>query len=297
MQAVYEAFKNYVHQIGYRKPTQRMLSACVKDFLAYNNIIEVKQITTRHIELFYNYLLQREQKNKTQQPLSETYINHHVYALKVFFNWLVITQQIKQNPMSNLAFKKPTIKTREPLTQLEIKALFAACSSLVETTILHLAYSCGLRRNEVENLYSSDIDTSKCLVYVRAGKGAKRRVVPITATVAKAFNNYNEYKLRTIITTTNQNINQENHNQEPFLKNCNGKRLTGQQANYLLKKLVTKAGLPGNISLHHLRHSIATHLLQNGLSVEKVKEFLGHSSLTSTQLYTKIINYPLKIGR
>ena len=117
-------------------------------------------------------------------------INHYVFAMKVFFSWLEQTEQIKENPISSLKFKKPNYNPREPLSQVEINQLFKATTTAKETAILHLFYSCGLRRTEAENLNTSDIHFSKKLLYVREGKGAKRRVIPINEKVKRELENY-----------------------------------------------------------------------------------------------------------
>lgn len=281
--SITQKFKQYLQQLGYSKSTINMLPACVTAFLSYNNIQTPKHIQTQHINNFYEYLQQRKHQRKAT-TLSQTYIHHNIYAIKVFLKWLEQTHQINQNPISNLKFKQPQSNTREPLTTQQIQQLFNAAQTLQQTTILHLFYSCGLRRNEAENLNLNDIHFTQNLLYVREGKGAKRRVIPITEKVKTDIQNY----------CNKERKPNKSNTCEALMYNTKGNRMKGDSYNKVLKKLLIINHLSLNISLHHLRHSIATHLLQNGLSVEYVKEFLGHSQLETTQIYTKVFKHQLQ---
>ncbi len=277
-------FRNYLNQIGYSKSSCYMLPECVKDFLGYHNATDTKELATGHINQFYEWLQIRPHKHK-EGGLSEQYINHHVYALKVFFNWLEQTGQISYNPISVMKFKSPKGNPREPLTQEEIKALFEATESLKEKAVLHLFYSCGLRRSEGEALNIQDIHFKKQMLYVREGKGAKRRAVPMTEKVSKELESY--YLNERIPLTKVKNT-------EAFILNRVGLRMRGDGYNKLLKILLQRTELNKGITLHHLRHSIATHLLESGLEIEKVRDFLGHGFLETTQIYAKVHPNQLK---
>jgi integrase/recombinase XerD len=272
---ILQDFTNYIYQIGYSKGTQYQIPHCVKELLE-QLVKPVQQIEQQDILLFYEYLQSRPLKRRTG-ALSEVMIHHYIFAIKVFFNWLEQTEQITENPMSSLTFTKPTYRPREPLSQDEINQLFKATTTAKETAILHLFYSCGLRRTEAENLNTNDIHFTKNLLYVREGKGAKRRVIPVTEKVAFCLEKY-YLKERPKV------------NEAAFILNVNGNRMKGDQYNNILKKVLKRTAIKKEISLHHLRHSIATHLLENGLSIEFVRDFLGHSQLETTQLYTKVFN-------
>lgn len=278
-----ENYKTYLTQLGYSKSSVQMLPACVLDFLQYANINEPKEISQEDIQSFYEYLQNRPHKRKPT-ALSETFIHHNIYSLKVFFNWLEQTHQLKYNPISNLKFKRPKVNTREPLSQEEITELFAATQNSKEIAILHLFYSCGLRRTEAENLNTSDIHFTQNLLYVREGKGAKRRVIPITEKVKKELEHY-------FITERKTNPGKD---LEAFMFNTKYARMKGDQYTKILKQLLKRAGIEKEITLHHLRHSIATHLLENGLTIEFVRDFLGHTHLEATQLYAKVVPGQLK---
>lgn len=277
-------FKNYLVQIGYSKGSVSMLPRCTKEFLQYHTITAPQAITPQHIEQFYQWLQIRPNKIKAG-GLSEIMIHHFVYSLRVFFNWLEETGQIKTNPISAMKFKRPHFNAREPLQPEEITKLFENCITAKETAILHLFYSCGIRRSEAQSLNINDIHFKQQLVYIREGKGAKRRVIPMTAKVAAALENY--YLSERIQVKAH-------HDQEAFILNRVGQRMRGNTYNKKLKSILQRAGITRDISLHYLRHSIATHLLGSGLSIEYVRDFLGHSHLESTQVYAKVYKHQLK---
>ncbi|WP_256012523.1 tyrosine-type recombinase/integrase [Desertivirga xinjiangensis] len=271
-------FKAYLSQAGYGQSSQSMLPAMLADFLSYHNLSEINQTTPHHISQYHQHLQERPNKHQ-EGGLSESYIHHHVFALKVFFNWLEESGQLAHNPISALKFTQPGKKSREPLSPEAVQQLFAAAKNLKERAVLHLFYSCGLRRSEGHALNTKDIHFKQQLLYVRSGKGAKRRAVPMPAQVAADLENY--YR--------QQRIYQVARNDESaFMLNKLGNRMHGQGYQKILKELIVRAGLPEAITLHHLRHSITTHLLENGMTVELLRQFLGHSFLETTQIYAKV---------
>ncbi len=169
-----------------------------------------------------------------------------------------------------MKFKSAKQNVREPLTIAEIKLLFEAATTLKERALLHIFYSCGLRRSEGEALNIQDIHFKLQLLFVREGKGAKRRVVPITERVSKSLE---DYYLHERCASTAKNVKDI----EAFILNKRGYRMKGDGYNKMLKELIEKTHnaelINHNCTLHHLRHSIATHLLQSGMSMEYVRYF------------------------
>ena len=279
MTSLIQAFAAWLYQVGYSEGTQNMLPTLVREFLRQQQITDISNIRQAQVKRFYSWLQIRPLK-KRSGALSEMMIHHYVYALRTFFSWLEVTEQMDYNPISGLTFKRPTQNGREPLSRAEVSRLFEAASSGKETALLHLFYSCGLRRSEGAALNIPDVRCKDHLLYVRAGKGAKRRVVPMTAAVAKELETY---WLEERCGYSAKKVKDE----EAFMLNRVGCRMSGSGYNELFKELAGKAGLAGEITLHHLRHSIATHLLQSGMSLEYVRDFLGHSYLESTQIYAR----------
>jgi len=277
MESIESRFRQYIQQIGYSKGSQYQIPNCIKEFLEVTNK-PIKNTNQQDILNFYQYLQTRPLKRRPG-ALSQAMIGHYVFSLKTFFNWLEQTGQISCNPISNIKFKSPQGNPREPLSQKEILELFEAAQTSKETAILHLFYSCGLRRTEAENLNTSDIHFSKNLLYVREGKGAKRRAIPINEKVKIELENY-------LINCKLLMVNCKC--KDAYMVNNNGDRMRGNSYNKILKQLLAKAEITKEASLHHLRHSIATHLLENGLSIEFVRDFLGHSHLEATQIYAKV---------
>ena len=288
MTAIIQSFKQYLHSVGYSDSTQKMLPALVKEFIQHQSITDISYIEQQKVKSFLEFLQTRPLKLRSG-ALSEMMISHYVYALKTFFSWCEVTEQIDYNPISGMKFKRPKQNVREPLSLEEITQLFTAVINLKQQAILHLFYSCGLRRSEGEALNINDIHFKQQLLYVREGKGAKRRVIPITAKVTAALE---EYYLQERCSSINQKVKDT----EAFILNQIGNRMRGDGYNKILQQIIGNCQLPiANCSLHHLRHSIATHLLQSGMSMEYVRDFLGHSFLETTQLYAKPSAEQLKL--
>jgi integrase/recombinase XerD len=275
MEKIINRFKVHLERLGYSKATLYMLPKCVKEFLEVQQIKSPDTITPAQITKHHEYLQTRPNQRRPG-GLSENHINHHVYALKTFFKWLEANGEIPTNPISSLEFPSPKTKPREILTPEEIRKLYETCENYRERAILSLYYGCGLRRTEGIKLDLKDVHFRTGLLYVRAGKGAKRRVVPMSKQVQTDLKTY-AYKERNA-----------KPGETAFLVGQNGNRINANIICKILKSLLEKADIKQEITLHSLRHSIATHLLEAGLNVENVREFLGHNHLESTQIYTRI---------
>ena len=140
-------------------------------------------------------------------------------------------------------------------------------------------YGCGLRVSEASALNIADISLTAGVLAVQAGKGNVHRLVPLNTLIQHDFNQYITYYRKAQIT------------EKAFLLNANNQRLSPMCARLLLKRIASRCNIA--VSPHQLRHSIATHLLANGLNVLYVKAFLGHKSLSSTQIYTHVSNAQL----
>ncbi len=203
-------------------------------------------------------------------------VYHHMYALRVFFNWLEQLQAIAENPMSSLQFSQPRHDTRIILTQGEIKVLYEACSTLKDRSILHLFYGCGLRKSEGEKLNLNDVQFRNKVLYVREGKGSKSRAIPMSERIGEELKAY-LYQER-----------KAKYGEQAFIINKRETRMRGDGFSKVLKELQERTTISKSISLHSLRHSIATHLLEQGVCLEHVRDFLGHRHLESTQIYKHV---------
>lgn len=287
MQSILQSFKNYLYQVGYSEGTRQMLPALVNEFLEQQHITDISYVEQQKVRLFYEWLQIRPLK-KRSGALSDMMIQQYVYALKTFFSWAEVTELIDYNPISGMKFRRAQKNTREPLSLGEITGLFESVSSLKERAVLHLFYSCGLRRSEGEALNIGDIHFREQLLYVRKGKGARRRVVPLTERVTAEMQAY-------YLQDRCGSMVKQARDEDAFMLNQRGRRLKGDGYIKILNRIRDKAGIDKEITLHHLRHSIATHLLRGGMSLEYVRDFLGHECLESTQIYARPAAEQLKL--
>jgi integrase/recombinase XerD len=193
--------------------------------------------------------------------------------------------KLKTNPASHLKFSYPDEEVeRKIITQEEIQQLYGATQTEQEKAILHIAYGCGLRVQEISQLNKEDVRLTENLVIVQKGKNSKRRLVPINEKVSQELNFF----------LSSEEVLKENG--KAVFTHSKGGRMQQWTLNKLLKKLVLRTDFGKELSseelnkigIHSLRHSIATHLLQNGMKLEQVQQFLGHSHIESTEVYTHI---------
>ena len=271
---IVDEFKTYLEGLGYSLGIVNSLPAALNEFLEKTGK-EVKEVNKEDIKRHYQYLQERPNK-KRSGGLSESTISHHIYSLKLFFAWQLELGNIASNPISGLSFKTPTSSERVILNKTEIFGLYDATFTHQERAVLSVYYGCGLRRTEGELLDLKDVHFGTKRLYVRSGKGGKRRVVPMNEKVKTDLENYVLY----------ERVNRKS--ETAFLCNKDGIRLKGMASNRIVKEVVRRTKIVKKVSLHVLRHSIASHLLESGLSVEYVRDFLGHKHLESTQIYTHV---------
>jgi integrase/recombinase XerD len=269
-------FRKELQGLGYSKNAVDNYPKYAQKILDYTKETPQK-ITDYHIKNYYEYLKTKPNKRR-KGTISQSHIYSQLLAIKLYFQYLERTKSIKRNPY-NLRIRQTTKNERIVFTQEEIKILYKNAQNNIEKIILHLCYGCGLRRTEVELLDLKDVNFEQKLLFVRKGKGRKRRVIPLTEAIVKDLKDY-------FIET--QTIRKET--QESFLININGSKMKGDNVYDLFKKLLkrTQNIEHENYCLHSLRHSIATHLLENEMSIEMVRDFLGHTQLGTTQVYTRI---------
>ncbi len=272
-----EEFRKYLHTVGYQKNTISIMVYALKEFTEKVHKPPIA-ITKRDMETYAQYLETRP-NHRRGGGLSTSMLRQYLYGLKVYFNWQEQTEKIGMNPMSGIVLPEVENMERVVLTQSEIKQLYEVCTNYQDRSILGLFYGCGLRRSEGEALDRRDIDFVKKVLYVRKGKGGKRRVVPLSQGVKRDLLSYAAEERPYL------GPEAELTDMDAFMMNNQGRRMKGSSYNKRLKTLLKKAGILKPITLHSLRHSIATHLLEKGLSLEQVRDFLGHTHLETTQIY------------
>ena len=288
-QALIQNFITYLRVMGYAK--NKKADVGVRELLwrmeGQNKRLE--DLTKGDIQNHYEYLSQRPNKNKPG-GLSPATIRSYFFILKLFFGYAEKIRMINSNPMSAWSLPPYENRERQVLSKSEIKQLYEACKNHQERAILGLYYGCGLRRSEGEKLNQKDIDYQAACLYVRSGKGWKRRVVPVADIILHDFKNYKYYER-----AEQETRHTRSGDKKAFMLNKMGTRLKGDGIRQRFKTILKRTLVSETISLHHLRHSIATHLLASGMSIEQVRDFLGHQYLESTQIYTRVKTSQLKI--
>ena len=266
------AFALHLAWLGYSESSQRMLPGCLREFLTVM-ALNPEEIREADI-LTYRAYLQARPNRRRGGGLSEQMIHHHLYALRLWLSWQLEQGIIDQHPMSGLRFPSPRSQAPQILSLEEIQALYGVCYQPKERVVLSLCYGCGLRRSEAEALDLVDVQLSSGLLYVRSGKGGKRRVVPMSEGVMRDITAW---------------LPARRTSAEPaLLLNKQGRRMQGASMYRILKNLLHRSGITKAVGLHSLRHSIATHLLERGMAIETLRDFLGHAHLESTQIYARI---------
>lgn len=212
-----------------------------------------------------------------------TSITRKISSIKSFFKWACTTNYAKNNPAQLIELPKRPKKLPKVLTLKDIEEILSHDLSKLEAVILELLYSCGFRVSELVNLKMTDINLNARYVLC-FGKGSKERLVPIGE---KAITKINEY-----LPERDFIIKKNKLDTKFLLLHENGRLVTRQD----IYNLVHSQGeiIHKNISPHTLRHSFATHLLENGADLRVVQELLGHSDVATTQLYTHISKKRLK---
>ena len=291
------SFREWLDILGYSHHTIYNLPNHVRELLYYleqNDIHHIKQLTVNTIRNYYSELKNRSNQRKSG-GLSNAYLNKHLQALYKFSDYLRQSGKILL-PALCIDWEADDSEEITVLTPIEIKLLYKATENFNVGTelepfnardraMLTIYYGCGLRRNEGYHLNLSDINFDRRILRVRKGKNYKERLVPFNKTNAEYLQEY-IYDWRPLIVTDKRN--------DAFFISQRGTRMDTQSMAIRLKILQQRTDditlQQKNVRLHVLRHSIATHLLQNGMELEKIARFLGHSSLESTQIYTHLIH-------
>jgi len=286
-------FTQWLDILGYAESTVYKLPIHLQEFFSYlenRNINQLNHIQAHHITDYYEYLKSRPNQRRSG-GISKGHLNKHQQALYKFREYL----KAHDHKGINIHLKRETSNARDSLnvlTQEEIKQLFEATSysntddkiRYRDKAILVCCYSCGLRRNELIYLDIKDILFDKQRLFVSKGKNYKERFVPLNRHSLRILEEY-IYDWRTEFYKYKET--------ESLFINYRGNRLQGMSFSNRLKAIIKTTGNTDledrNITLHSLRHSIATHLLEKGADIEKISTFLGHASLESTQLYTHFL--------
>jgi integrase/recombinase XerD len=224
-----------------------------------------------------NYL-----KHLNSINLSNASINRKLSSIKHFFNYLSKAKLLKSNPVINISGLKSSKALPKSLSIIDVNSLIKApdCSNFIglrDRTMIELMYATGVRISELINLEYGNIDLNRSLIKVM-GKGGKERMIPFGDDALSWLITYIEFRRK----------NNLSLNSRDFFISQQGKKITRQAFWHRIKAYLKATGLSLDISPHTLRHAFATHLLNNGADLRSVQMLLGHSDLSTTQIYTHI---------
>jgi integrase/recombinase XerD len=257
-----EKFKQWMRSKRYSESTITTYSEALKSFLVFYRDKAVANINNEDVIVYNNeYIL----KNN----LSASFQNQIVNSIKLFF------QTIRDTKMMVDKIHRPKRAKVLPnvLSKEEVKLILNAHSNIKHKTMLSLIYSCGLRRSELLNLKPADIDAKRGIILIRQSKGKKDRIAPLSPKILEMLREYYVLSKPKIWLFEGQN---------------RGEQYSEYSLQSVLKQALQKAGNTKPVTLHWLRHSYATHLLESGTDLRYIQELLGHNSSKTTEIYTHV---------
>lgn len=261
---------------SYQTDLQQFQAFCAEQFGCKEEQIPFHDIDRLLIRLWLGRL--------SDQDLKKSSIARKVAALRSFFKFVFKRGMIEQNPAHLLIVPKkdkplPTVTTPEDITRMMDAVDTSSPRGLQTKAILELFYSTGVRLNELIQLNVKNVDLKASQIKV-TGKGAKQRIVPVGATAIKTIKDHLETREKLFGTRTNTDA------RKALFLAAHGQRMYPRAVQRMVKNYLKKVSEVTQKSPHILRHSFASHLLDNGADIRVIKELLGHTSLSSTQVYT-----------
>jgi len=278
------AFLEWLKRLGYALDTQKNQKNLLNNLVHWcllNKKRSIETLKERDLVCFKRYL-EEEKEKANGEKISGGYVECHFYLFKLYNQYL---QHYGKSPLL-LDSLKPTPfleSHRVPLSREEIDKLYRETDNSLlgyrDRAMLSLYYGCGVRRTEGLEVLVDDVDVKNDWLLVRKGKNGKSRKVPLSGKIKEYLEEYLNYS-RPYLEPKVPNL----------LVTYRGRKMNGSNLDLRIKKLGKLARIEKPVMLHVLRHSIATHLLEGGMSLEYISKFIGHSSLNSTQIYTHLIN-------
>ena len=261
-------FSHYLKYRRYSPNTIKTYTDALGVFFHYHSNKVPEQLGIAEIiEFNTGYILRKH--------LSASYQNQVIHAIKLFYR-----NRFNRNmDLNNI--QRPRREQRLPnvLSKQEIKSILEAPSNLKHRAMLSLIYACGLRRSELLNLSLSDVLSDRNVLFIRQSKGKKDRVIPISNKIIEMLRTYYKAYKPKVWLFEGQNA---------------GERYSERSLQLVLKQALKKVGNTKPVSLHWLRHSYATHLLESGTDLRYIQELLGHNSSKTTEIYTHVTTKSLQ---
>lgn len=265
-----------------KKYSPNTVASYKKDLDKYYNFFKTKSLNSINNKDIEDYIISLNKK------LLSKSVSRNISSLKTFYKFLIIDGAVKSSPMDGITVPKIPKTLPKVLSEEEVNKLLTIN---LETpydyrnkAMLELMYSSGLRVSELINLAVNDVDLKDEIVKVY-GKGSKERIIPIGQYASEAVNIYlNDYRNSLVKKKVSNYL---------FLSS-RGDKMSRQAFFKIIKNLAKTKNIKTDFSPHTLRHSFATHLLKHGADLRSIQELLGHSDISSTQIYTHISNEKLK---
>ena len=263
-----ELFRAWMISKRYSSSTVKIYCESIQSFFRFFKEKKIEAIENADLVDFNNRFILANGYSSTLQ-------NQVVNALKLFYSRMEGTQlQIDQLERPRRSHPLPNVLSKE-----EVAAILQAPVNIKHRAMLSLIYACGLRRSELLNLKLGDVDSKRGLLLIRMAKGKKDRVVPISAKVIEMLRFY--YKIFKPMVWL-------------FEGQVIGEQYSEQSLQSVMKQSISKAKIRKPVTLHWLRHSYATHLLESGTDLRFIQELLGHKSSKTTEIYTHVSTQSLK---
>ncbi len=256
------SFKLWMTHKRYSESTINTYSDAAKSFLVFVYPKPLQQVNNDDVIKYVNeYIIKHK--------LSFSYQNQVVNAVKLFFREIAHSDlNVDKIERPRREYKLPNVLSKE-----EVKLILNAHNNIKHKTMLSLIYSCGLRRSELLNLKPSDVDSKRGLLIIKQAKGRKDRIMPISEkTIIMLREYYKMYKPKVWL----------------FEGQNAGEQYSEKSLQNVLKQALEKVNIKKPVTLHWLRHSYATHLLEAGTDIRYIQELLGHKSSKTTEIYTHV---------
>jgi integrase/recombinase XerD len=296
VQTLLEEFLQHLrHERGQAEHTQRTYSALLNNFVRWasgQGLKEWSEVSFNHLTDFLRHERGRDLLNRTEKTsrrLSGESVYLEIAALRAFYRWAENEKHLAVNVAENLSLPSRWKRLPKALSAQEIEMLLKpeSCEtppSLCDQAVLELAYASGLRLAELRDLRLEQLQLESNFINV-IGKGNKERVVPVGKKAVEALNDYlSKGRPKLVNGRSPANV---------FLTK-RGTPFASVTLWLRMKQRVKRAGIQKNITPHMLRHSFATHLLENGADLRVIQELLGHASISTTEVYTHVTNNRLR---
>ncbi len=285
MEKLIDQFLNYIrYEKGYSVHTIESYKNDFVDFLAFLSRQNIRSLESISYKILHLYIA-----DLGKSGLKASSIERKVASLKSFFKYLGKIDAIEKNPASLISSPKKEKRLPSILEKGEVISLI---SSIPETdalsvrnkTMVMLLYASGLRISELTGLNMKDIDFKEGILSV-IGKGSKQRMVPTGNTARQMLIKYLNYR---------RDLDAPKGDREALFLTKSGHRIQDRMVRYIINRYIHELSIQKHISPHTLRHTFATHMLQNGAGIRVIQEILGHESLSTTQVYTHLTIEKLK---